>query len=86
VSIFSLLISFSDSRYKLFAEHYKDALFLIIYGNRNQSTKQLCKTILKVKATPTFYMYANGKQVDKHVGIKEQPLREKIIALIDQCK
>jgi len=75
-----------EPKYKLFAEHYKDALFLIIYGNRNQSTKQLCKTILKVKATPTFYMYANGKQVDKHVGIKEQPLREKIIALIDQCK
>ena len=73
-------------KYKLFAEHYKDALFLILYGNRNQSTKQLCKTVLNVKATPTFYMYANGALVDKHVGIKEDPFRKKIKSLLEQCE
>jgi thioredoxin 1 len=68
-------------KYNLFAEHYEDVLFLMVYGNRNQSCKQLCKTILNVKATPTFYMYSNGSLVDKHVGIKEDPLRKKILAL-----
>ena len=68
-------------KYQLFAEHYDDVLFLMVYGNRNQSCKQLCKTILNVKATPTFYMYSNGSLVDKHVGIKEDPLRKKILAL-----
>merc|ERR1739848_442714 len=68
-------------KYNLFAEHYDDVLFLMVYGNRNQSCKQLCKTILGVKATPTFYMYSYGKLVDKHVGIKEDQFRKKIMAL-----
>jgi len=70
-----------DPKYKLFAEHYEDVLFLKVYGNRNESCKQLCKQILGVKATPTFYLYSDGKLVDKHIGIKEDPFRKKILTL-----
>jgi len=41
----------------------------------------LCKQILGVKATPTFYLYSDGKLVDKHIGIKEDPFRKKILTL-----
>lgn len=42
---------------------------------------ELCKQVLQVKATPTFYMYSGGHLVDKHVGIKEDPFGKKILRL-----
>lgn len=72
-----------EPKYKLFAEHYDKVLFLKVYGNRNQSCKQLCKQILQVKATPSFYMYKEGSLASKHVGIKEDGLRKKIKELLN---
>ena len=72
-----------EPKYKLFAEHYDKVLFLKVYGNRNQSCKQLCKQILQVKATPSFYMYKEGSLASKHVGIKEDGLRKKIKELMN---
>ena len=48
-----------EPKYRLFAEHYSDMLFLVVYGNQNEGTKKLCKNILKIKATPSFYIYVS---------------------------
>ena len=41
------------SKYKLFAEHYKDVLFLKVYGNRNQSCKREWHPLLPAPSLPS---------------------------------
>ena len=72
-----------EPKYKLFAEHYTDALFLCVYGNENKSCKQLVKHVLSVKATPSFYVFSGGERKRRIVGAKEDALRGAITEELD---
>lgn len=40
-------------------------------------------TQLDVKATPTFFFFKDGKEIDKLVGANKPELQKKITAIVD---
>jgi len=60
-------------KYVKLAEHFADAEFYEIYGDRNESTRKLMRS-MKIRATPTFVFYRNGELVHEHAGINPQKM------------
>jgi thioredoxin 1 len=57
-----------EPTYHKFAKQFKDARFLRINGNDNQEMVRLGRDILKVKSSPSFYLFRNGEQTFKFTG------------------
>jgi Ca2+-binding EF-hand superfamily protein/thiol-disulfide isomerase/thioredoxin len=55
-------------QYEKICAQYKDALFLKVCGNENESTKFLFKEELKVRVTPSFFIFKNKKLLDSCTG------------------
>jgi len=72
-----------EPRYKEFAQEFSDARFLKIYGNGNRDMTHLARKRLTITATPTFYMFRKGEEVNRHSGASafkfEQNLRLRLI-------
>eukprot|EP00898_Chlorokybus_atmophyticus_P009124 jgi/Chlat1/9212/Chrsp98S09288 len=66
-------------KYKLFAENYKDAVFLYANGDSTASTAALFSK-LGVREVPAFYVFRDGKLVHKHTGTNQATLRTAIIS------
>lgn len=60
-------------KYVRLADHYRDAVFCEIIGDRNDSTRSLMRD-LKIRATPTFVFFRNGEEVHSHSGINPQKM------------
>ena len=52
---------------------YGDAVFCEIMGDRNDSTRNLMRS-LKIRSTPTFVFLRSGEQVHAHSGINPQKM------------
>ncbi|XP_018819366.2 thioredoxin H-type-like [Juglans regia] len=71
--------------YRELSEKYPSAMFLLI------DVEELTElsTSWEVKATPTFFLIRDGRQVDKHVGANKTQLEKRITAIVDsttQCQ
>lgn len=55
-------------KYEQLANVFSDGAFYSVVGDRNDSTRQLMRDY-KVRATPTFMFFRNGKQVHSHSGV-----------------
>ena len=58
-------------KYAGLAEIFSDCEFYSVIGDRNDSTRQLMRDY-KVRATPTFLFFRNGKEVHSHSGVNAQ--------------
>mmetsp|Transcript_32043 Transcript_32043/g.82062 ORF Transcript_32043/g.82062 Transcript_32043/m.82062 type:complete len:374 (-) Transcript_32043:164-1285(-) len=65
-----------QKKYLQLAEHYPEARFVKFYGNSNERTKTLFKDELKVKGTPWFYFYRDGKIVGEASGANADKIEE----------
>mmetsp|Transcript_7196 Transcript_7196/g.18480 ORF Transcript_7196/g.18480 Transcript_7196/m.18480 type:complete len:777 (-) Transcript_7196:244-2574(-) len=68
-----------EPKYHAFAKRFKDARFLRINGNENQEMVTLGRDILKVRSSPSFYLFRNGEQVFKFTGAKEDKFEDALL-------
>jgi len=68
-----------EPTYHKFATQFKDARFLRINGNDNQEMVRLGRDILKVKSSPSFYLFRNGEQTFKFTGAKSDKFEDAIL-------
>lgn len=60
-------------KYLQLASLYPDAIFCEVVGDRNETTRNLMRS-LKVRATPTFIMHRNNEVIHTHSGINGQKM------------
>jgi thioredoxin-related protein len=61
------------SKYDTLAKYFADAVFCEVIGDRNESTRNMMRT-MKIRATPTFVFYRNQEKVHEHSGINPQKM------------
>ena len=60
-------------KYEKLAEHFTDAVFCEVVGDRNESTRGMMRS-LKIRATPTFLFFRNGEVIHQHSGVNPQKM------------
>lgn len=60
------------------ASAYPTATFLKLYGNTDDNTKRLFRDVLKVRSTPTFFVYRGGELVHTHTGARKDKLEHAV--------
>eukprot|EP00470_Lotharella_oceanica_P002921 CAMPEP_0170168076 /NCGR_PEP_ID=MMETSP0040_2-20121228/1261_1 /TAXON_ID=641309 /ORGANISM="Lotharella oceanica, Strain CCMP622" /LENGTH=437 /DNA_ID=CAMNT_0010406253 /DNA_START=145 /DNA_END=1458 /DNA_ORIENTATION=- len=63
-------------KYTKYASLYPAVRFLKVMGNRNESTKRLCKERLGVTFSPVFFSFRGGRILATHRGINEEQFRD----------
>ena len=60
-------------KFNRLAEHFTDAVFCEVIGDRNESTRNMMRS-MKIRATPTFVFFRNGEKIHEHSGINPQKM------------
>ena len=68
-----------EPKYKRATRENEDMVFLRINGNVSEDTKFLCKHLLKVRATPSFYFFHKRGMISSHSGANEGRLKAAIL-------
>ena len=55
------------------AEHFSDAVFCEVIGDRNDSTRGMMRD-MKIRATPTFVFFRDGEKIHEHSGVNAQKM------------
>jgi len=70
------------STYLQLAQRFKDCVFLEVVGDESPVTRRMMVD-MKVKSTPTFFMYRDGELVHSFSGIKNDVLK---MAILERLK
>jgi thioredoxin 1 len=60
-------------KYAKLAEHFSDAVFCEVIGDRNDSTRGMMRS-MKIRATPTFVFFRDGEKIHEHSGVNAQKM------------
>ena len=60
-------------KYAKLAEHFADAVFCEVVGDRNDSTRGMMRS-MKIRATPTFVFFRDGERIHEHSGVNAQKM------------
>lgn len=60
-------------KYAKLAEHFSDAVFCEVIGDRNDSTRGMMRS-MKIRATPTFVFFRDGERIHEHSGVNAQKM------------
>lgn len=60
-------------KYEKLAGHFVDATFCDVFGDRNESTRGMMRS-MKIRATPTFVFFRGGEVVHQHSGVNPQKM------------
>lgn len=60
------------------AAHYPSATFLKLHGNTDDGTKRLFRDVLKVRSTPTFFVWRDGQITHTHTGARKDKLEHAV--------
>eukprot|EP00793_Prasinoderma_coloniale_P003065 PRCOL_00006532-RA len=63
-------------KYERIAKTMANTRMLFVNGNENSSTVELCRDTLKVRSSPSFFFFRDGKEVHRHTGANEERLKD----------
>jgi len=69
-----------EGSYHSFAKRFKDARFVRINGNENQEMVTLGRDILKVRSSPSFFLFRNKEVVYRFSGAKKDKFEDAILS------
>jgi len=68
-----------EPAYHAFAERFTDARFIRLNGNENADTVKIGRDILKVRSSPSFYLFRNQEIVDSWTGANEGKFEDALL-------
>lgn len=70
-------------KYAKLAEHFGDAVFCEVIGDRNDSTRGMMRS-MKIRATPTFVFFRNGEKIHEHSGVNAQKMIDALEQAVEE--
>ena len=68
-----------EGKYERFAQKYSDVRFVRVNGNENSSTVRLARDRLKVKKTPSFYLFRDQEMLYSWTGANPETFESAIL-------